>query len=82
VQIDEGLLKSIADRTRGEFFRATDSAALRTIFDRIDRLETSQIKMAAYRRYRELYVPVLALAAAAFVLAGALWMTGLRVAPV
>jgi Ca-activated chloride channel family protein len=37
VQIDEGLLKSIADRTRGEFFRATDPAALRTIFDRIDR---------------------------------------------
>jgi Ca-activated chloride channel family protein len=82
VQIDEGLLKSVADRTRGEFFRATDPAALRSIFDRIDRLETSQIKMAAYRRYRELYVPVLVLAAASFTLAGALWMTDLRVAPV
>jgi len=81
VQIDEDLLKKIADRTGGEFFRATDSASLRHIFDRIDQLEKSEIKLSAYRRYRELFFPVLAGAAGLFAMAGALWSAGLRVAP-
>ena len=81
VQIDEALLKRIADRTGGEFFRATDSASLHNIFDRIDRLEKSEIKLAAYRRYRELFFPVLLAAAAIFSLSGALWAAGLRVMP-
>ena len=81
VQIDEDLLKRIADRTGGEFFRATDSASLRHIFDRIDQLEKSEIKLSAYRRYRELFFPVLAAAAGLFAMAGALWSAGLRVAP-
>ena len=81
VQIDEDLLKRIADRTGGEFFRATDSASLRNIFDRIDRLEKSEIKLAAYRRYRELFFPVLLASAAIFSLSGALWAAGLRVIP-
>jgi Ca-activated chloride channel family protein len=81
VQIDEGLLKKIADRTGGEFFRATDATSLRNIFDRIDRLEKSEIKLSAYRRYRELFFPVLLLTAAIFMLSGALWAAGLRVAP-
>jgi len=81
VEIDEDLLKKIADRTGGEFFRATDSASLRNIFDRIDHLEKSEIKLAAVRRYRELYFPVLLTSAAIFSLSGALWVVGLRVAP-
>ena len=81
VEIDEDLLKKIADRTGGEFFRATDSASLRNIFDRIDHLEKSEIKLAAFRRYRELYFPVLLTSAAIFSLSGALWVVGLRVAP-
>ena len=81
VEIDEGLLKRIADRTGGEFFRATDSASLRNIFDRIDRLEKSEIKLSAYRRYRELFEPVLLAAAVTFAVAGALWAAGLRVSP-
>ena len=71
VQIDEGLLKRIAERTGGEFFRATDPQSLRAIFDRIDRLEKSEIKIASYRRYRELFPGVLAAAAALLALAAA-----------
>jgi Ca-activated chloride channel family protein len=82
VQIDEGLLRRIADRTGGEFFRATDSASLRNIFDRIDRLEKSEIKLSAYRRYREQFFPVLLVATALLALAGLSWAAGLRVAPV
>ena len=81
VQIDEGLLRAIADRTGGEFFRATDSASLRNIFDRIDKLEKSEIKQTAYRRYRELFFPFLLASAAALAAAGAFWAGGLRVAP-
>jgi Ca-activated chloride channel family protein len=81
VDIDEGLLKRIADRTGGEFFRATDRESLRQIFDRIDHLEKSEIKVAAYRRYRELFPGVLAAAAALLAAAGVLWASGLRVVP-
>jgi Ca-activated chloride channel family protein len=81
VQIDEGLLKRIAERTGGEFFRATDPESLRQIFDRIDKLEKSEIKLAAYRRYRELFPNVLTAAAALFAAAGLLWASGLRVVP-
>jgi len=81
VQIDEGLLKRIADRTGAEFFRATDSESLRHIFDRIDKLEKSEIKLTAYRRYRELYPRVAQVAAALLVAAGLLWASGLRVVP-
>lgn len=81
VQIDEGLLKRIAERTGGEFFRATDPESLRAIFDRIDRLEKSEIKLSAFRRYRELFPTVLLAAAALLAAAGAMWAAGLRVVP-
>ncbi len=81
VQIDEGLLKRIAERTGAEFFRAADPESLRQIFDRIDKLEKSEIKLAAYRRYRELFPSVLEAAAALFAAAGLLWASGLRVVP-
>jgi Ca-activated chloride channel family protein len=82
VQIDPDLLKTIAERTGGEFFRAQDSAALRQIFERIDRLETSEIKQAAFRRYEERYRPFLVAAAMSLLGAGLLLAAGLRVAPV
>jgi Ca-activated chloride channel family protein len=82
VQIDEDLLKQIASRTGGDFFRATDSDSLRQVFERIDALEKSEIRLTSYRRYRELFPPVLLAAAVCLMAAGALWLGGLRVAPV
>jgi Ca-activated chloride channel family protein len=81
VDVDEKLLKAIADRTHGEFFRATDSQSLKNIFARIDRLEKSEIKVLSYRRYHELFRPFLHAAAALSALAAAAWAAGLRVAP-
>jgi Ca-activated chloride channel family protein len=81
VKVNPELLQRIAERTGGEFFRAEDPAALREVFDRVDRLERSEIKMAAYRRYRELFPPVLALAAALLAASGLAWGSGLRVVP-
>jgi Ca-activated chloride channel family protein len=82
VQIDEELLERIAERTGGEFFRATDPESLRQIFARIDELEKSEIEMQAFRRYRDLYPPVLLGAAALLAAAALAWAAGLRVAPV
>ncbi len=81
VQIDEDLLKRIAERTGGEFFRATDPESLRAIFERIDRLEKTEIKLARYRRYRELFPNVVAAAAALLAMAALAWAVGLRVVP-
>jgi Ca-activated chloride channel family protein len=81
VQIDEELLERIAERTGGEFFRATDPESLRRIFARIDELEKSEIEHQAFRRYRDLYPPVLLVASALFAVAALVWAVGLRVAP-
>ncbi len=82
VEIDEGLLQTIASRTGGEFFRATDSASLRSIFDRIDQLEKSEITLNAFTRYRDLFAPFMAAALALLAGAAAVWAAGFRVAPV
>lgn len=81
VEIDEGLLQKIAAGTGGEFFRATDSASLRNIFDRIDNLEKTEIRHASFRRYQELFHPVLLASTALLLVAAAAWAAGLRVAP-
>lgn len=81
VDVDEGLMKRIAERTGGEAYRATDPESLRTIFDRIDKLEKSEIKHTAFKRYRELFPPVLASAAGLLLAAAAAWLAGLRVLP-
>jgi Ca-activated chloride channel homolog len=55
VQIDEGLLQQIATITGGEYFRATDNTTLSAIYDRIDKLEKSKIKVTSYRNAAELF---------------------------
>jgi len=82
VEIDEALLRTIASATGGEFFRATDSASLQTIFTRIDALEKSEIKLATYQRYHELFYPWLVASVALLGGAALAWACGLRVRPV
>jgi Ca-activated chloride channel homolog len=43
VEIDEKVLKDIADRTGGKYFRATDKQALEKIYQEIDKLEKRKI---------------------------------------
>lgn len=42
---DEGSLKEIAEKTGGVFFRATDTASLKKIYERIDELEKTQARI-------------------------------------
>ncbi len=51
---DEGLTK-IARLTGGQYFRATDTESLRTIYHEIDRMETTTIEQPQYVSYKEWY---------------------------
>ena len=53
VKIDEVLLKEIATRTGGQYFRAKDSEALSRIFHQIDQLEKTPVSVTRYTRFDE-----------------------------
>lgn len=63
MDVDEGVLRQIAERTGGRFFRAQDPAALAGIYSEIDRLERAPIRAIEYREYRDLGPRLLAAAA-------------------
>jgi len=58
VEIDEKLLKKIAEETGGEYFRATDNKKLQQIYKHIDKLEKTEIIEKKYYNYEELYRPL------------------------
>ncbi len=68
VQIDEALLKKIAQETGGKYFRANNNRKLEAIFKEIDRLEKSKINVQQFRRKYELYFPFALAALLLFVL--------------
>ena len=60
--VDEPTLKSIANVTGGNFYRARDAKALAEIYQTIDKLEKTEIKTNSYYRYHELFRNLLILA--------------------
>ena len=57
VEIDEELLKDIAQATGGRYFRATDNESLEEIYDEINKLEKTEIEEFKYYRYEEKFRP-------------------------
>ena len=57
VEVDEQLLRSIADHTGGVFYQATDGDSFREIFSEIDELEKTLLQTKHYVRYREAFQP-------------------------
>jgi len=55
VDIDEKTLQEIAQKTGGQYFRATDTASLQAIYAEIDRMERSEFSAPRYLDYDELY---------------------------
>ncbi|MGC1514830.1 MAG: VWA domain-containing protein [Maribacter sp.] len=68
VEIDEALLKDIAQVTGGKYFRATDNASLEEIYDEINKLEKTEVEEFRYYRYEEKFRPWILLAGALLVL--------------
>jgi len=57
VEIDENVLKQIAETTNGEYFRATDTQKLKEIYNTIDKLEKTKLEITSYRNAKELFYP-------------------------
>ncbi len=55
VEIDEKLLKYIANQTDGKYFRATNNTKLKQIYNEIDKMEKTKIEELTYYNYSELY---------------------------
>ncbi|MEN9641107.1 MAG: hypothetical protein RL254_1436 [Planctomycetota bacterium] len=56
VNIDEKLLREMASLTGGQYFRATDSNSLESIYETINRLEKTTTEQRRYLQYRDLAV--------------------------
>jgi Ca-activated chloride channel family protein len=68
VEIDEDLLKDIAQATGGLYFRATDNESLEEIYDEINKLEKTEVEEFKYYRYEEKFRPWILLAGGLLVL--------------
>jgi Ca-activated chloride channel family protein len=55
VDIDEATLKEISNITGGQYFRATDLESLKTIYNQIDKMEKSKVKVIDHSEYTELF---------------------------
>jgi Ca-activated chloride channel family protein len=62
VKIDEPLLMEIAKGTDGKYFRATNNAKLRAIYQEIDKMEKSKIDVTEFRKKKEEFLPLVLLA--------------------
>ena len=55
VEIDEDLLKQIADETGGRYFRANDNTKLAEIYDEINQMEKARTTVDSFPVYKELF---------------------------
>ena len=62
VEIDEQLMRSIARKTDGKYFRATSNSKLAEIYASINKLETTEIEELKFYDYDEKYRPFVWLA--------------------
>jgi Ca-activated chloride channel family protein len=61
-EFDETTLRNIAQMTGGEYFRATDNNSLRAIYQQIDQLEKTKIRVREYSKRTDRFAPFLAAA--------------------
>lgn len=67
-EFDETTLRDIAQMTGGEYFRATDNNSLRAIYQQIDQLEKTKIRVREYSKRTEHFAPFLVAALACLLL--------------
>ncbi len=81
VQIDEDVLRKIAEMTGGKYFRATDNRKLEEIYQEIDKLEKSKIDVKQFSKREEEYLRFALAAAFLLLLEWLLGQTVLRKLP-
>lgn len=78
---EENILRRVAGRTGGQYYRAANPAALQRVIAQINRLEATDIPVREVRDYRELYAFVLLPALGLLLIELALRTTWLRTVP-
>ncbi len=81
VEIDEGVLRQIAQRSGGRYFHAADEDGLRDVIEEIGRLERSEVSEVRYLEYEYHHQPFVVAALAAIGLAALLGGSWLRRLP-
>ncbi len=81
VKIDEAMLSEIAKITGGQYFRATNRAALENIYKEIDEMEKIKIEVQEYTRHAEHFLPFALIATILLLLEIVLRNTVLRTLP-
>lgn len=56
-EFDETTLKQVAQTTGGEYFRATDNNSLKLIYEQIDKLEKTKMRVREYSKRSENFYP-------------------------
>lgn len=60
VEIDEQMMRTIAENTGGRYFRATDNESLEQVYREIDRMEQSAFEEVVYSERVDRHMPLLA----------------------
>jgi Ca-activated chloride channel family protein len=68
VEIDENLLRQIAEMTGGRYFRATDNTKLLEIYNEINQMEKARVSVDSFPIYKEEFMPFALAALAALIL--------------
>jgi Ca-activated chloride channel family protein len=79
--LDEQLLADIAQATGGQFFRAQNAEKLKEIYDKIDKMEKTEIKTKIYSSYSDKFFPWLTAGALILILENVLAHSWLRRLP-
>lgn len=59
MKLDEDLLRKMAQETGGQYFKAQDTGTLVKVYETIDKLEKSEVKVTSYHNYEEQYAAFL-----------------------
>ena len=80
-EIDEGLLKAIANETGGKYFRATNSQKLKEVYAEIDKMEKTLISEVVFENKADEFMPFLLLGLFFFMIEIVMRMTLFRMIP-
>ena len=58
-EFDETTLRSIAETTGGQYFRAKDNTSLKAIYEQIDQMEKTKLRVREYSKHTENFMPFL-----------------------
>ena len=81
VEIDENVLRQIAQTANGQYYRATSNSKLKEVYEEIDKLERTKLQVKEFSKNQEEFQPLAALLLLSILLSILLRQTVLRTIP-